>query len=257
MWPIDVLDQLTRLPYRELRHLPPNRLRIRIGVGNRILFNGVQFRLFAVIAVNYWMAAFEKNLVTATSNILDLGCGCGRFALVLRDFDHLGYRFRGVYTGVDIDAEMIDWCRSHFPGPQFRFIHTNRYSKVYNPSGATDARLSLPIEADSQDFVFSVSLLTHVLEAELLAYLRESYRVLRPGQRMEMSVFCHDAMKDVLGTRWTFAHPVGNALVESPDLPEAAVAYPKEYLLDQCRATGFREAMIRELPVQSVLCCTK
>ena len=117
MWPLDVLDRALCWPWRELRGLPPNRMRIRVGVRNRIFFNGAHFVRFPV---NFWLEALAAGVVRPDSRIVDLGSGCGRFAAVWRDFMYHGRGFTGVYTGVDIDEEMLAWCRGHFrPG---RFV---------------------------------------------------------------------------------------------------------------------------------------
>src|SRR6185295_155788 len=68
MWPLDLLDRLLCWPYREFRALPPNHLRIRVGVGNRILFNAAQFRL---MPINFWLDAIAAGRVTPDSRIVD------------------------------------------------------------------------------------------------------------------------------------------------------------------------------------------
>ena len=54
MCPLDLIDRIASLPFKEARGLPPNRMRIRVGVQNRILFNAFQFRYRAV---GFWMRA--------------------------------------------------------------------------------------------------------------------------------------------------------------------------------------------------------
>jgi SAM-dependent methyltransferase len=102
MAPLDLLDRLLSLPFGGAGKLPPNRLRIRVGAGNRILFNQLQHRL---VPVNFWLGVFASGLVRLDSRILDLGCGCGRYAATLRDFAWAGKKFTGRYTGIDIDRE--------------------------------------------------------------------------------------------------------------------------------------------------------
>ena len=128
-------------------------------------------------------------------------------------------------------------------------------STIYNPggSGAQGARLGL--EDSSQDFVFSVSLFTHLLEDDLEGYLRETARVLGTRGRMRMTVFCMDDLREsgTLGGRWTFRHRLGNAFLESDRYPEAAVAYERSWLIEACKRAGLAEARVLPAPGQSAL----
>jgi SAM-dependent methyltransferase len=189
MAPLDLLDRLISLPFAEARKLPPNRLRIRVGAGNRILFNQFQHRL---VPVNFWVGVFATGLVRLDSRILDIGCGCGRYAATLRDFAWAGRKFTGHYTGIDIDREMVAWCRAHFPADHFTFKLADVPSAVYNPGCSGVEVPAFDVADDSQDFVFALSLLTHLLEQELQHYLAETWRVLAPGATMHMTVFCMD-----------------------------------------------------------------
>lgn len=146
MWPLDALDWALSLPYRELRGLPPNHMRIRVGVGNRILFNGAQFRL---MPINFWIDALAAGHVTLESRIVDLGCGCGRYAMALRDFWFHERKFEGEYFGVDVDDEMLAWCRGHFPPERFAFHKVQVYSRTYNPHGGEDAASALDASGDA------------------------------------------------------------------------------------------------------------
>jgi predicted SAM-dependent methyltransferase len=104
----------------------------------------------------------------------------------------------------------------------------------------------MPLDNESQDFVFSTSLFTHLLEDELVNYVRETYRVLRPGGVMQMTVFCIDMMREqgTLGGRFTFRHKAGNAYIESRRYPEAAVAFEREFLLGVASQIGFSSAEV-------------
>ncbi len=138
MGPLDLLDRVISIPFGVGRALPPNRMRIRVGVGNRLLFNQM---LHQTMPVGFWISAFATGLARLDSRILDIGSGCGRYASTLRDFEYYGTRFTGRYTGIDVDREMVEWCRAHFPDDRFTFELSGAYSRVYNrrrrPSEAT------------------------------------------------------------------------------------------------------------------------
>ncbi len=236
MAPLDMLDRVISWPFGVGSSLPPNRLRLRVGVGNRLLFNQIHHRC---LPINFWLNAFASGRVGLESRILDLGCGCGRFASTLLGFSFFGAKFTGHYTGVDIDREMVDWCRHHFPTDRFTFQLSTNFSSVYNPQGDRGTPVRINVDDASQDFVFCVSLLTHLLEEEVVHYLKEIHRILAPDTVMQATVFCIDHFRDKPGGRWTFRHQVGEAYVESPRYPEAAVAYTKEWLEEQCQRVGF------------------
>jgi SAM-dependent methyltransferase len=256
---VNAFDVLPRLVFPEFRDLPPNHLRIRIGVGNRILNNQVHYLTHAR---DFWMFVFTEGLANANSTVVDIGSGCGRWAHWLRDYNFRGRTFTGRYIGIDIDAEAIAWCEKHFDAERFRFHHSSDASVSYNQAGeATSSHYTVP-EADSTvDLVVSNSLLTHVLETELENYVKESYRLLKSGGAIMHSHFNLDYPPATYGTRHTFQHAIGNARVESMEQPEAAVAYRTDYLFKVCRAAGFTDCEIVHMPGgaqhQPILRCKK
>lgn len=256
---VNAFDVLPRLVYPEFRDLPPNHLRIRIGVGNRILNNQVHFLTHAR---DFWMFVFAERLAGANSTVVDIGSGCGRWAHWLRDYNFRGRTFTGRYIGVDIDAEAIAWCEKHYDAERFRFHHSSHASVSYNQAGeATSSHYTVPEADGTVDLVVSNSLLTHVLEAELENYIKESYRLLKAGGAIMHSHFNLDYPPATYGTRHTFQHTIGNARVESMEQPEAAVAYRTDYLFKICRAAGFKDCEIVHMPGgaqhQPILLCKK
>jgi SAM-dependent methyltransferase len=98
--------------------------------------------------------------------LLDFGCGCGR---VLRHWARLHGTRR---CGCDIDARMIEWCRTNL---SFAEVTQNELSPP----------LSYP--ADSFDLVYAFSVFTHLSEDLQHAWIGESRRVLRPGGHLLIS----------------------------------------------------------------------
>jgi SAM-dependent methyltransferase len=280
MFPLDLIDRLLCMPYQEFRALPPNRLRIRAGGGNRLLFNAAQFRNFPIA---FWLDALERGLVRLDSSIVDLGCGCGRFALTVRDLFFHDRRFTGQYFGVDVDDEMLDWCKAHFPVEHFSFHKVDTYSRTYNPRAATQSVslpigtgqkqgvviepkplpqsipscLDLPLTTSSVDFAFANSLFSHLLEKEFREYLREAARVLRSGGYMQFSVFCIEHADLSLGSRLSFKHRLGPAHIENEKYPEAAVAYELAWLKDTCLDAGFSHVEVLPSSGQTMMRCRK
>jgi ubiquinone/menaquinone biosynthesis C-methylase UbiE len=239
---VDTTDLLPRAIWKEFRKLPPNHLRIRVGVGNRFFTNQT---FYLGLAESFWLHQMSRGAVSPKSTIVDIGCGCGRFAHHLRDFRYADARFSGKYIGVDIDEEMLEWCRRNFDAPRFEFLHSTHASKSYKQGGDGTAVYALPIPDQSVDFVFSTSLFTHLLEPELKNYLSESFRMLKPGGFMNMSFFCLDYPPPTYGGRHTFQHRIGNAAVESMAVPEAAVAYTEAFMVGLTREAGFSTAEVQ------------
>jgi len=92
--------------------------------------------------------------------VLDFGCGCGRV------FQHVHKRCKCDLYGCDVDGEAIRWMQRAFANATFKV-------------NASDP--PLPFGAEQFDLVFSVSVFTHLDEANQFAWLRELNRVMRVG----------------------------------------------------------------------------
>ena len=101
----DTFASIIARPFPELRELPPNHLRIRVGAGNH-LFNGHVD--FIETSSRCWLTFLSRKYCTARSDVVELGCGCGRIARALREPSWNPW-FEGTYVGVDIDDEMIEY----------------------------------------------------------------------------------------------------------------------------------------------------
>lgn len=237
------------------QRLPPLRYMVRTGVGNNVLF---PHYYYLTAGADLWTFILGNGYATLDSTVVDIGSGVGKAALTLRDFDYLGNRFTGQYFGFDVDAEMVDWCATAFPSDRFHFSHVDARSAVYNPEGGT-APPQLAVADGAADLVIAQSLLSHLLEDDVVHYLREAHRMLRPGRRMIATVFCLDDLQAQgnLGGRWTFEHQLGAARVENPRFPESAVAYPRSWLVDSARDAGFSQAEVLAASYHSILLCTK
>lgn len=98
---------------------------------------------------------------TKLVDVLDFGCGCGRF---LAGWVMNGPKMR--LQGCDYNSELVDWCSGHIPGVNVRI---NRLGQ------------NLPFENSSFDFVYLLSVFTHLSVGEQKLLVAEFQRVLRPG----------------------------------------------------------------------------
>ena len=236
--------------------VPPLRFIVRTGVSNSIFF---PHNYYLTSSYNVWLYFFAEGLAKLDSHIVDIGSGVGKGAVALRDFGYNGVRFSGKYYGFDIDPAMVEWCEKNFPDDRFRFGWVDVGSSVYNPRGGREAKPALDVPDATVDLVFSQSLFSHLLEADIEHYLAESFRMLRPGGAMMMTYFCLEDMQalGLLGGRWTFAHPMGAARVENLKYPESAVAYPRDWIMDAARRHGFSDVQTVLPAHQSTLRCVK
>ena len=179
--------------------------------------------------------------------IIDVGCGIGRDAYQL--FDTVGAH--GRYLGIDVTRDFIEWCRRNITPrhPNFVFHHFDAYNELYNPFGTkTSMACTFPAADASVDRIVLASVFTHMLEDEVLAYMREFRRVLKPGGRVYASFFLYSAealaaAKTKGNTAWiaTFAqHYGGGVYGNDPDYPRGAVAYSDDAMGRLIERSGLR-----------------
>jgi SAM-dependent methyltransferase len=123
--------------------------------------------------------------------VLDIGSGIGRIAVPLTQYLSPG----AAYWGVDPVADGVAWCSQHITPvyDNFRFDHIDVAHHIYNPKGAIKGEaLRLPYEPESFDFIFMISVATHLPPLEIAAYVREAKRLLAPGGRLFITAFILD-----------------------------------------------------------------
>lgn len=123
--------------------------------------------------------AMEALEIAETDRVLELGCGVGRIGSQI--VPHCA-----LWHGVDIAPNMIKVARERMAGlPQERIR-----------LDVLDRTNLGPCQSQDYDKVYCVAVFIHMDKEDFLLYLRELYRVLRPGGRL---YFDH----------WNLAHPVG------------------------------------------------
>ncbi len=118
----------------------------------------------------------DKGMIREGDNILDMGCGNGRYAIALSELPVN-------YVGVDVIAESVDFCKEAFAEYGITFHHMDIRNGFYHPSGAIDPE-QVMFPGKEYDLVIAHSLFTHL---ETLGackrYVEEALRVLKPGGR--------------------------------------------------------------------------
>jgi SAM-dependent methyltransferase len=163
--------------------------------------------------------------------VLDVGCGVGVKAIPLAEY----MAGEGNYEGFDIVPDQVTWCQQNITPrfPNFHFIHPNIYSKVYNPSGNIESsEFVFPYEKETFDFVFLISVFTHMLPLDMEHYFSEISRVLKVGGRCLISYFLLNpesmsmARKGIYGPE--FKHEMSGYWTSNLKYPEYAVAYSED-----------------------------
>jgi SAM-dependent methyltransferase len=99
--------------------------------------------------------------------VLDFGCGCGRVMRQRRDVG--GPKL----YGVDYNPRLVDWCRANLPFAEF----------AVNTSASP-----LQFAEGSFDFIYSISVFTHLTEECQQFWMGELTRVLKPGGYLLITV---------------------------------------------------------------------
>ncbi|MEJ7014150.1 class I SAM-dependent methyltransferase, partial [Sinorhizobium meliloti] len=191
---------------------------------------------FRAVGVEFLGHFIRLGGVRPESRVLDIGCGIGRMAVPLTQY--LDFE-KGHYSGIDPVEGGIGWCRRFITSvyPNFAFQRVDIAHELYNPSGKISGNaLKLPYADGHFDFVIMTSIVTHLPPDEVLVYLREVGRLLKPGGRLFMTAFVvdHVAAANESGrrdARLSFARDGDGPCWYVPDMPRlAAVGFDAGFL---------------------------
>ena len=93
------------------------------------------------------------------SMVLDFGCGCGRVIRHLKSFENVKK------YGSDCNEDLISWCTTNL---------------TYCNFDINASKPPLEYETDSFDFIYAISVFTHMPENLQLLWIKELSRVLKP-----------------------------------------------------------------------------
>jgi len=169
-----------------------------------------------------WFIGWEGLL--GEHRVLDVGCGIGRMARPLTR--HI--RQPGSYDGIEIALYKVAYCRETIESrfSNFKFHHADVFNKYYNPQGRTKAcEYRFPFPDDYFDFVYSISVFTHMLPTDMEHYISEISRVLKPGAKCIASFWLTDVR---VGGPY---HPYSDVCeIYRVEEPEHGVIYIEDYV---------------------------
>ncbi|HWB51430.1 MAG TPA: methyltransferase domain-containing protein [Stellaceae bacterium] len=119
--------------------------------------------------------------------LVDLGCGCGRTALALAPVLKPG----DAYVGYDTWHKGIEWATEHLSSryPTLHFFAFPADNRARRGGYQADHTYPVDLADNTADTVTANSLFTHLRLPAATTYLREIYRVLKPGGRAFLTWF--------------------------------------------------------------------
>jgi SAM-dependent methyltransferase len=217
------LDARDRLAGRGGPLVPPRRMQLSVGEGD-----------FGAIGDEFLSHLVGMCGLRPEDRVLDVGCGIGRLARPLAGYLSID----GEYTGFDVSADAVAWCtRRYRHYPNFRFVHADVRNARYNPGGSLPAvAYEFPFDDGAFDVCVLMSVLTHLTADEALHYLGQVRRVLASGGRMLATAFVLDEAAP--SPALAFGPVADGMAVVDPAVPEEAVAFEEDWLLEALRAAG-------------------
>lgn len=126
----------------------------------------------------------------AYRRVFDFGCGCGRNARQLL----LQARPPERYVGIDVNREMIRWCREHLrrAGCDVRFDHHDVYNVTYAPENSRAETLAIRHYGSDFTLLNAHSVFTHLYERQTEFYLAECRAMLAERGLLRTTWFFFD-----------------------------------------------------------------
>lgn len=184
----------------------------------------------------------ENCQIRPEHRILDIGCGIGRCAIALTEF----LDYKGKYEGFDSHKEAIEMCMNiSAQYSNFNFTYADIYNEFYNPNGSIkSSEFQFPYDSEYFNFIFLISVFTHMFDDELQVYLSEISRVLKIGEICFITYFILNDESLMLMKKgksaFDFKHHYQGCFISNKKRPGNAVAYEGNYLKKVYKENGLQ-----------------
>jgi SAM-dependent methyltransferase len=128
----------------------------------------------------------DKGFLREDDRILDIGSGNARVAMALSSYNIKEY------VGIEPIKESVEFSKNILKEQnKFRFMWISIFNEFYNPGGNILAKdFRIPLGDDHFDLTILASVFSHITKkVEIMNYLKEIYRVLKPSGRLVCSYF--------------------------------------------------------------------
>jgi ubiquinone/menaquinone biosynthesis C-methylase UbiE len=180
--------------------------------------------------------------LTPASHVLDVGCGIGRLAVPLTQ-----YITSGTYNGFDVVPDGIEWCKRKITPlyPNFTFTYIPLRNDLYNLDTINKAeQFIFPYTDNTFDLVVLTSVFTHMQYNEVLNYLQQISRVLKPGGRCLATFFIIDeSTREMISQRrdvMQFDYEYDTYFLHDNKVKDANIAFKQDALTGMISKAGLR-----------------
>jgi ubiquinone/menaquinone biosynthesis C-methylase UbiE len=226
---LDPIDLMVRIP-KGLGHLPIYSIRVRSN-GITKQFGGRYFAKYGKVISNILQ---EKAFLNHNSNVLEIGCGCGRIAVALAEILD-----EGNYTGIDIEKVALSACKTsnRLIDKKFKFDFMDIYNREYNPEGKYLAsHFDFPFKDENFDIIFLISVFTHMVPDDISNYIKEICRMVKRNGFCMFSAFLMDYGTMTHGLSFPFHD--GECHFYNQIMPEISVGYYSSFFINEFAKHG-------------------
>jgi SAM-dependent methyltransferase len=164
--------------------------------------------------------------------VLDIGSGIGRIARPLTSY----LLPEGSYEGFDLVNTGVKWCKKNISTkyPNFNFQKVDLLNDLYTSKGIKAEKFVFPYKDDEFDFVFLISVFTHMLPEEVDNYIKEIKRVLKKGGKCFATFFIlnEKSIAEMQKGKFIFSKNFGNYRLMDEKVKAANVAFHEDYLIN-------------------------
>ena len=181
---------------------------------------------------------FKKyGALDPSNNVLDVGSGIGRMAIPLTKY----LTDEARYEGFDVVKTGVDWCKREITSrhPNFTFKYVDLHNDLYKSTGNNANGYTFPYLDASFDFVYLISVFTHMSKEEVHHYLNEIYRVLKPGGRCFATFFTYDQKTVPSRENFQFKYQGEEFALMDKTVTAANIAFEREPLISFAQKIGY------------------